>query len=291
MRSNLILKLKRRSEVLMLAGAVSLGATGALVSADRQDAATAEPRRAAAPAVRQAITAHPPLTRTRAALAAAAETPAERSQVQVALASLGKSVRQQSDPRALRMAFQAYFAYKAKNPEQVKKPYLYYVDYGLDSRTPRGYVFDMEALKVIDGPFTVAHGRGSDPRSAGKPTRFANRQGSNSTSLGLYLAQETYAFRGKSGGRAYRSVGLRLKGLSGRFNSAARARGVVAHGAPYVTASRAGRSEGCPAVEPGRAERLLPRLANGGLVFLFSPLDRDWMSEDPWANAEGPANG
>ena len=277
----------------MLAGAVSLGAAGALVSAGGQDAAKAEPRRAAAPAVRQAITAPPHLSRTRAALAAAAQTSAEKSRVQVALDALGKNVRRQSDPKALRMAFQAYFAYKAKNPDQVKKPYLYYVDYGLDSRTPRGYVFDMEALTVVDGPFTVAHGRGSDPRSAGKPTRFANRQGSNATSLGLYLAQETYAFSGTSNGRRYRSVGLRLKGLSGRFNSAARARGVVAHGAPYVTASTAGRSEGCPAVEPARAQRILPRLANGGMVFLFSPLDREWMSEDPWATAEeaGPANG
>jgi hypothetical protein len=59
--------------------------------------------------------------------------------------------------------------------------------------------------------------------------------------------------------------------VSGASNSNARARGVVAHGAPYVTASRAGRSEGCPAVEPARAARLLPKLAHGGLVFLFAP--------------------
>jgi hypothetical protein len=182
------------------------------------------------------------------------------------------------------MAFQAYFAYKAENPGKVRKPYLYYVDYGLDNRTPRGYVFDMESLKVVDGPFTVAHGRGSASPSAGRPTRFSNRQGSNATSLGLYLAQETYGFSGKAGGRRYTSVGLRMKGLSGRFNSAARARGVVAHGAPYVTASRAGRSEGCPALEQGRARTLLPKIANGGLVFLFSPLDETWMKQDPWAS-------
>ncbi len=105
-----------------------------------------------------------------------------------------------------------------------------------DSRTPGGYVFDMKTLEVVDGPFTVAHGRGSAAASSGVPTRFSNRKGSNSTSLGLYLAQETYAFRGKSGGKAYRSPGLRLDGFSGRYNSAARARGVVVHGAPYVTA-------------------------------------------------------
>jgi hypothetical protein len=56
---------------------------------------------------------------------------------------------------------------------------------------------------------------------------------------------------------------------------------VVAHGAPYVTAAAAGRSEGCPAVEPERARRLLPRLAGGGLVFLFAP-DATWLAGDPW---------
>jgi hypothetical protein len=165
----------------------------------------------------------------------------------------------------------------------VKKPYLYFVDYGLDSRTPRGYVFDMKTLKVADGPFTVAHGRGSAAPGSGVPTRFSNRQGSNATSLGLYLAQETYAFRGKSGGKAYTSPALRLKGVSGKYNSAARARGVVVHGAPYVTAALAGRSEGCPAVEQARARKLIPQIANGGMVFLFSPLDRTWMVEDRWA--------
>ncbi|HLL82265.1 MAG TPA: murein L,D-transpeptidase catalytic domain family protein, partial [Longimicrobium sp.] len=117
--------------------------------------------------------------------------------------------------------------------------------------------------------------------------RFSNRHGSNATSLGLFLAQETYSFSGSNNGSRYRSVGLRLSGLSGVFNSTARQRGVVVHGAPYVTRLRAGRSEGCPALEQSRASWLLPRLANGSLVFLFSPLDRNWMRRDPWVGAEG----
>ena len=47
--------------------------------------------------------------------------------------------------------------------------------------------------------------------------------------------------------------GLRMKGVSNEFNSRARARGVVVHGAPYVSATQAGRSEGCPAMEQSRA--------------------------------------
>jgi hypothetical protein len=73
-----------------------------------------------------------------------------------------------------------------------------------------------------------------------------------------------------------------LRGESGRFNDAAEARGIVAHGAPYVTATAAGRSEGCPAMEPERAERLLPLLANGGVVILYSPNDERWLREEPW---------
>jgi|GEM_PF-152050 len=224
------------------------------------------------------------LRASRAVLATAGvESGPQGAQVQRALARLGGRVRETSDRDALRLAFRAYYAYKAAHPEQVRKPYLYFVDYGLDAGTPRGYVFDMRELRVVDGPFTVAHGRGSRARD-GVPTRFSNRSGSEATSLGLFLAQETYAFSGRTNGRMYRSIGLRLRGLSGRFNADARDRGVVVHGAPYVTRSGAGRSEGCPAVEPARARTLIPRIRNGGLVFLFSPHDRTWRREDPWAN-------
>jgi hypothetical protein len=212
------------------------------------------------------------------------EAGARRARIEHALRALGRRVHRQSAPDALRTALRAYYNYRSANPRKVRKPYLYYVDYGLDAKTPRGYVFDMDALRVVEGPFHVAHGRGSAATGRGIPTLFSDRNGSNSTTLGLFLAQETYLFSGKYGGRRYRAPGLRLTGLSGRFNRAARARGVVVHGAPYVTARRAGRSEGCPAMELARARRLIPRIAGGGLVFHFSPRDRRWRREDPWVN-------
>ncbi|MQA90752.1 MAG: hypothetical protein GEU90_11015 [Gemmatimonas sp.] len=210
-----------------------------------------------------------------------ASSPDENS-VHAALERLGPLVRNTSHRDALRYAFQAYYAYRSANPGNVRNPYFYYVDFGLDSRQPRGYVFDMERLSIVDGPFTVAHGSGSANGAVGVPTRFLNRRGSNATSLGLYLAQETYNFSGKAGGRRYRSIGLRLKGLSGSFNSNARSRGIVVHGAPYVTSQKAGRSQGCPAMGLDRAQRLIPMIANGGLVFHFSPRDTQWMRGDPW---------
>lgn len=202
-----------------------------------------------------------------------------------AIAALSGAVTESSHPEALELAIRAYHEYRAAHPARAVKPYLYFVDLGLDNLTPRGYVFDMERLEVVEGPFPVAHGSGSSRTRNAVPSTFSNRPGSHASSLGLYLAQETYEFRGRAGGRAYRSVGLRLRGESGSFNDAARARGIVAHGAPYVTGQGAGRSEGCPAMEPERAERLLPLIANGGIVFVFSPNDERWLRDGPWVRA------
>jgi L,D-transpeptidase-like protein len=201
-----------------------------------------------------------------------------------AVRAFAAAVRPLSHPRALETAFRSYFAYEAAHPNEVKKPLLYFVDYGLPSTEPRGYIFDMRKMAVLEGPFTVAHGRGSSRTQYGVPSRFSNAPGSATTSLGLYLAENLYRFHGKAGGRSYSSIGLRLKGVSGNFNDKAMARGVVAHGAPYVTPAKAGRSEGCPAMEQERAQRLLPELADGALVFLFAPVE-EWMADDPWVAA------
>ena len=226
-------------------------------------------------------------TESRAALDDFAKGKSIASKADAAVRELSKTVKSLSHPKALETAFRGYYTYKAAHPEDVKKPFLYFVDFGKPNTQPRGYVFDMENLRVVDGPFTVAHGRGSRA-SNGVPTRFSNRPGSEATSLGLYVAGQTYTFNGKSGGRHYQSVGLRLQGVSSNYNDRAFARGVVAHGAPYVTSNRAGMSEGCPAMEPQRARRLLPQLAEGSLVFLFAP-DSAWMANDPWASSAAVA--
>jgi hypothetical protein len=201
------------------------------------------------------------------------------SKTAAALQALASAVRPLSHPKALETAFRSYFAYSTAHPDEVKKPILYFVDYGLPSTEPRGYVFDMSTLAVLEGPFTVAHGRGSSATQYGVPTRFSNAPGSAMTSLGLYVAQGLYQFVGHTGGQTYSSVGLRLQGVTPGYNDRALARGVVAHGAPYVSAAKAGRSEGCPAMEQQRARRVLPELANGGMVFLFAP-DNNLIAEE-----------
>jgi len=206
------------------------------------------------------------------------------TEIQSAIEKMSPLVGQLSSSEALGDAFHSYFAFKAAHPDEVKKPYLYFVDYGQPSTSKRGYVFDMESLSVVEGPFTVAHGRGSSTAQFGVPTHFANASGSASTSLGLYVTKALYSFHGHSAGHEYSSIGLRLDGVSTGFNDAAFARGVVAHGAPYVTPTRAGRSEGCPAMEPQRAQELLPKLADGSLVFLYAP-NAKWLAGDPWVTA------
>ena len=219
------------------------------------------------------------------ATARAAERVGPEADALAALRALAPHVTSSSHPEALAVAFEAYYRYRAGHPGAVRKPYLYFVDLGLDNRTARGWVFDMDALALVEGPFPVAHGSGSSATRDAVPNRFSNRAGSYASSLGLYLAQETYAFYGRAGGEPYRSVGLRLRGESGRFNDAARERGIVVHGAPYVTPVAAGRSQGCPAMEPERAERLLPMLENGGVVFVYSPNDAEWLAQGPWVSA------
>jgi hypothetical protein len=206
------------------------------------------------------------------------------ARVAAAVQTLSAFVKQSSHSEAITSAVRSYFAFQQARPGEVKKPYLYFVDFGLPGNTPRGYVFDMSDLSLLDGPFMVAHGRGSAASGSVVPSTFSNANGSAATSLGLYVAEELYAFSGKAGGRTYTSVGMRMTGVSASYNDNARARGVVAHGAPYVTPSGAGRSEGCPAVDQARASRLLPMLSNGALVFLFAP-ESDWLERDPWVTA------
>src|SRR3954466_3917110 len=65
-----------------------------------------------------------------------------------AVSAFTSGVAKLSHPTALEDAFRSYYAYKSSHPNDVKKPFLYFVDYGLSSTTPRGYVFDMVAMRI-----------------------------------------------------------------------------------------------------------------------------------------------
>jgi hypothetical protein len=135
-------------------------------------------------------------------------------------------------------------------------------DFSLPSSTPRFHL-----LRLADGRLTshlVAHGRGSDPAHTGWLEYFSNQPRSQATSAGAYITDHLYV------GEHGRS--LRLDGLDAS-NSNAASRGIVIHGAWYVSEEIArskgalGRSEGCLAVAQSSLSDVLAALGTGRLIY------------------------
>jgi hypothetical protein len=142
-------------------------------------------------------------------------------------------------------------------------------------------VFDLDRATLLFHE-RVAHGRGSGMETS---TIFSNAQRSYATSLGVFVTGEVYVGRhGKS---------LRLDGLEPGVNDAARARAIVVHGASYVTEAfvaahgRAGRSHGCPAVDPAVAPRLIDELARGAVLLASYP-HAGWLATSPFVRELTP---
>jgi hypothetical protein len=147
----------------------------------------------------------------------------------------------------------------------VRRAVLTVIDYTLPSHIRRLWVLDLERGTVLAHEF-VAHGRGSGEDVA---TRFSNATGSLESSLGTFVTAGTYlGAHGRS---------LRLEGLSPGLNDRAMQRGLVVHGAPYVSESairlsgRLGRSEGCPALSPTAAPRVIDMIEGGSVLFGYYP--------------------
>ena len=109
----------------------------------------------------------------------------------------------------------------------------------------------------------VAHGQNS---GANEATHFSNIDNSFSSSLGFYITGETY--------RGVHGKSLKLDGMDDGFNSNARQRAIVVHGAPYVSAGtikalgRLGRSQGCPAVATEVADKVINTIENKTVLFI-----------------------
>ena len=153
-------------------------------------------------------------------------------------------------------------AYRDKYRANANPRYWAVVNFDLHSAKPRLFLFDCVAGLVSQ--HLCAHGRGSEgPMDDGYAEIFSNVDGSNCTSLGIYLCDVTYTgAHGKS---------LYLDGLEAT-NSNARRRHIVMHGADYVspsviaTTGRIGRSQGCPAIEMDDVAKVIPALMGGSLL-------------------------
>lgn len=137
--------------------------------------------------------------------------------------------------------------------------YAVVIDMALHSGKKRFLLLDLKT-----GQYEVhntSHGSGSDTNNDGYAESFSNVSGSKKTSLGAYKTRFTY---NGSNGRS-----LRLEGLSST-NSNALSRLIVVHGANYVSdsASRAGRSSGCPALDHAVVQTVIDKIKGGSLLFI-----------------------
>ncbi len=137
------------------------------------------------------------------------------------------------------------------------------IDFTKSSSQKRLFVIDIAHYKLLFKTY-VAHGQGS---GAAMATQFSNMPESFQSSLGFYRTSNTYT--GKNG------FSLKLCGLENGINSNAEDRGIVMHGAAYVSDGIAqtghlGRSWGCPAVPKNMNTSIIEKIKNGTCLFIFS---------------------
>ncbi|MEC7946537.1 MAG: murein L,D-transpeptidase catalytic domain family protein [Myxococcota bacterium] len=149
------------------------------------------------------------------------------------------------------------------------------IDYELPSSEKRFWVIDLERGRLLFHQHT-SHGSGSDRNHDGRMDAAGNRDGSGMSNVGLLKTAETYT--GKHG------KSLRLDGLERGFNDNARSRAVVVHAASYVDDAfierngKAGRSLGCPALDPDVNGRIIDTIKGGKLLFAYYP-DPRWLAQ------------
>lgn len=138
-------------------------------------------------------------------------------------------------------------------------------DFSQPSSIKRLYVLDIKNYRLLFNSL-VAHGKNSGKEMA---TNFSNQGESYKSSPGFYVTGTTY--QGKNG------YSLKLEGVEAGINSNAFARGIVVHGADYVSEDLAnkqgyiGRSQGCPAVPVRENNHLIELIKNGACFFVYHP--------------------
>jgi len=137
-------------------------------------------------------------------------------------------------------------------------------DFNQSSKNKRLWIIDLKNESLLLNTW-VSHGRGSGGDIA---TQFSNTNNSHQSSLGFYVTGEVYS--GKHG----RS--LRLDGMDNGFNSNARSRAIVLHGASYVSPqaiknlNRLGLSHGCPAVPLELSNKIIDLVKNKTVLYIHA---------------------
>lgn len=163
--------------------------------------------------------------------------------------------------------------YDLKDKGLISKDILTLVDFSLSSNVKRLWVIDLASNTILYNSL-VAHGRNTGEEFANS---FSNNDSSFKSSLGFYATAEIY--NGKHG------PSLRLDGLEKGINDHARARGVVVHGADYVSENfikgnkRLGRSQGCPALPVELTQEIISVIKDKSCLFIYHPSRNQKINE------------
>jgi len=136
------------------------------------------------------------------------------------------------------------------------------VDYTKSSCEKRMWIIDVVNKALVLHTW-VAHGERS---GMDIPKRFSDRMDSKESSLGFYVTDDVYyGHNGRS---------LKLDGMDAGFNTNARARAIVIHGADYVSPyvielqGHLGRSFGCPAVSTAVVDQVIDTIQGKTALFI-----------------------
>jgi len=174
-------------------------------------------------------------------------------------------------------ACHGYFNLKNAGKLSSDKSIITICDFTKSSTENRMWVIDLAQKKILFNTY-VAHGQGSGDEFA---TAFSNHAESHQSSLGFYVTGDTY--QGEHG------TSLRLLGMDENYNDAAYDRGIVVHGADYVSDNfikgneRLGRSWGCPAVPSTLSLPIINTIKEGSCLFIYYP-DKNYLKTAFWLN-------
>lgn len=182
---------------------------------------------------------------------------------------LSAQTHQKLNPQVAKLALMAF--YKTQQRGISHKPILTVIDYSKPSTERRFWVIDLRTDKVLYQEL-VAHGKNSGANYA---THFSDSGGSRASSIGTFVTSSS-TYQGQHG------TSLRIDGLEPGFNRQALNRGVVVHGAAYVSDDfakkngRLGLSWGCPALNPRVVKPVINQIKGGSVIFAYYP-DPRWL--------------
>jgi hypothetical protein len=152
-----------------------------------------------------------------------------------------------------------------KAEDKIKKNILSIIDFSISSKLERLWIIDMYKMEVVHHTL-VAHGKNSGVEFA---SHFSNTPNSCQSSLGFYITGEIFY--------SQHGMSLTLDGVEPGINDKARERGIIMHGANYVSKDfinrygLLGRSFGCPAIPMEDHEKIITMLAGKTCIYIHYP--------------------